>query len=152
MAEVVINEELVEVHVDANSSNEVITLLSQKLAENGWVRAGFLEHVLNREEVFPTGLPTCIPVALCHTDAEFVKKSSLAVATLTRPIKFREMGNPDSWLDVEIVFLLALDDPKDQCTWLRKMTCFFQNQSQLLEIKQSPTCRDLSNKLREYLT
>jgi PTS system galactitol-specific IIA component len=51
-------------------------LLSGKVDGCGYVEEGLPNAVLARERQYPTGLPTKIPVALCHVEAEFVKQTS----------------------------------------------------------------------------
>ena len=89
-----------------------------------------------REETYPTGLPTSIPVAVCHTEARFVRRSALAVGTLATPIRFQEMGTPERQVDAEIIFLLALADPKDQYR-AKKMAGVFKDRAALAAIRDA---------------
>jgi PTS system galactitol-specific IIA component len=100
------------------------------------VLEGYVENVIAREENFPTGLPTSIPLAICHTEAQYVKQSALAVGTLVTPIPFKEMGTPERNVNAEIIFLLALNDPKQQVPWLKKMAKIFKDQATLKMIKE----------------
>jgi PTS system galactitol-specific IIA component len=76
-------------------------------------------------------------VAICHTEAQYVKQSALAVGTLVTPIAFLEMGTPERTVNAEIIFLLALNDPKQQVTWLRKMVTIFKDQATLRRIRDA---------------
>jgi PTS system galactitol-specific IIA component len=127
MLEMIVSEEMAEVGFEAKNKEEVIKLLSGKMNALGYVEVGFEEAVLAREKEYPTGLPTKIPVALCHVEAEYVNRTALAVATLKNPVEFHNMGDPQSVLPVEIVFLLTIVDPKKQVVYLRKMMEIFKD-------------------------
>ena len=114
MLEIVISEQLAEIAYQAEDKEEVIRLLAGKMDKLGYVEMGFEEAVLTREKKYPTGLPTKIPVALCHVEAEYVNRTALAIATLKKPVEFHNMGDPKMVLPVEIVFLLTIVDPKEQ--------------------------------------
>ncbi len=139
MEPVILEENLVIIGLDRKKKEDVLFELSQKLEQRDFVQPDFLSHVLEREEKYPTGLPAAIPLALCHTEAQYVIRSAMAVATLRQPVEFHEMGNPDGIVSVEIVFLLALHDPKDQVLWLKRMANLFKNEKALAGIKEAST-------------
>jgi PTS system galactitol-specific IIA component len=135
MTEIIISEDLIKLGMMETSKNEAIRALAAGLYTLDFVREGYVENVIKREETFPTGLPTSIPVAICHTEAQYVKQSALAVGTLVTPIAFLEMGTLDRTVKAEIIFLLALNDPKQQVPWLKKMAALFKNQTMLKTIR-----------------
>lgn len=137
MADIIIREELIELGLDVQSKEEAIRALGANLHALDYVTDDYVDQVLRREENFPTGLPTSIPVALCHTEAEYVKQSAMAVGTLVSPVEFKEMGTLDEFVQAEIIFLLALNDPKQQVPWLSKMATVFKEKDTLLTIKNS---------------
>ena len=150
MINLIIDEKLVEVGLEAADNEEVIRLLSGKLDGCGYVEDGFAEAVLARERQYPTGLPTKIPVALCHVEAEFVKQTCMAVATLKKPVEFRNMGDPQSILDVEIVFLLTILDPKKQVFYLRKIMDLFKDET-LPNLKKAQSKKEVVSILAEKI-
>ncbi|PWH19299.1 MAG: PTS fructose transporter subunit IIA [Anaerolineae bacterium] len=151
MATILIDADLIEINMDVSTKEDALLSLSNRLLEKDLVEQGFYQHIIEREEQFPTGLPTSIPIALCHTEAIHVKKSALAVATLKRPVIFQEMGTPEKTLDVEIIFLLALKDPKDQVHWLKKMIGVFQKEEALHKIRSASSPNELSLYLSQVL-
>jgi PTS system galactitol-specific IIA component len=91
-------------------AGEAISFLSRSLYQAGYVKDTFEEAVLKREEEYPTGLPTVgYGVAIPHTDAEHVLKPTIAVGVLKKPVVFKEMGYPDSTVNVSLVCVLALE-------------------------------------------
>lgn len=137
MAEVILSESLIELGINTTKKEDVIKILADKLKAEGHVKDGYYENVIKREAEFPTGLPTIIPVALCHTEAQYVNQSAMAVGTLAQPVEFNEMGTPERQIQAEIVFLLALKDPKDQIAYLKKMVTVFKSKETLEAIRDA---------------
>lgn len=137
MAEVILSDDLIALGITETKKEDVIKILADKLKAKGYVKDGYYENVIKREETFPTGLPTIIPVALCHTEAQYVNQSAMAVGTLAQPVEFHEMGTPERNIQAEIIFLLALKDPKDQITYLKKMVTVFKSKETLEKIRDS---------------
>jgi len=126
----ILHEDLVFVQKDFSNAKEVITFLSKKLLEKGYVKEDFLPAILEREEKFPTGLYLGkINVAIPHTDIKYVNKSGMAVATLKKPISFGKMDDPTIGIPVHIVFLLALVDPNKCLKFLSSLTRSFNDES-----------------------
>jgi PTS system galactitol-specific IIA component len=105
-----ITKENVLINLEADSSGEVIRLLTELLVKSGCVKIEYADVVITREEQYPTGIPTAgLPVAIPHGFADdCVLEPSVGVATLARPIIFRNMFDPDEELAVGMVFLIAL--------------------------------------------
>ena len=137
MAEVILSEDLIELGITETRKEDVIKILADKLKARGLVKDGYYENVIKREKDFPTGLPTVIPVALCHTEAQYVNQSAMAVGTMAQPVEFNEMGTPERNIQAEIIFLLALKDPKDQITYLKKMVTVFKSKETLEKIRDA---------------
>jgi len=141
--DIVFEEDLVSINIDAQTPEEVIKILSDKLLQKGYVTNKFFEAVINREKEFPTGLPTIIPVALPHTDAVYCKGSAISVGILKTPVSFREMGNPHNYLPVEIVFLLVLVDSNLQTQWLQRLVKAFKENDFLKKLKNKQTKQEI---------
>jgi PTS system galactitol-specific IIA component len=151
MKALVITEELVYLGLEAGDWRTALTALAERLHQGGYVLGGFTPSLLQREAAYPTGLPTVIPVALCHTDAKWVAKSALAVGVLAEPVAFYEMGAPDQVVWVEIVFLLALKDPKTQVAMLQRFTRLLKNGDALELIRSAATAAEVTGVLSTLL-
>jgi len=126
--EEVVNEELVFVQESFGDYKEVIRYLSTHLREKDFVKQEFMNEVLKRELKNPTGLYLGdINVAIPHTEAKYVNKSGIAIATLKTPIKFRKMDDPEETIPVHIVFLIAVNNPKNYVKLLSKLTSSFSD-------------------------
>jgi PTS system galactitol-specific IIA component len=151
MSDLIINPDLIETSLDVKDKEEAISILSRRLLEHGLVDEGFTNHIIEREKNYPTGLPTSIPIALCHTEAQYVNQSALALATLKRPVTFQEMGSPEHELAVEVILILALKEPKDQVSMLRRIVTTFRNHETLATIRNANSSAALSDYLNQLL-
>ncbi|KNC92319.1 PTS sugar transporter subunit IIA [Trabulsiella odontotermitis] len=97
------------------SQNEIIRSLASPLINDGMVEPDFADHVIAREENFPTGLPVePIGVAIPHTDHKHVRKNAICVGILAEPVSFEEMGGEPEPVPVRVVFMLALGESNKQ--------------------------------------
>lgn len=70
------DEKIAQFKVEANSSKEAIKIAADELYKRGIVKKEFLEHVLQRENEYPTGLATDkFGIAIPHTDSKYVNRS-----------------------------------------------------------------------------
>ena len=120
--------EAVILGMDAENAREVIRDIGGKLLYAGYVRETFTDAALEREKNIPTGLPLSgkYNAAIPHTDAEHVIKSGIGLATLSRPVAFQNMVSPEETVEVRLVFVLALDQPKSQIEMLQEVAQVLQ--------------------------
>lgn len=133
-----LNEQLILVGVTARDRDDIITRLADLLHRNGYVKDSFCAAVLERERVFPTGLPTGSEgVAIPHTDVTHVLRPGVAVAILHRPVPFALMSNPEETIDVSLVFLLAVNNPRAQVATLQDLVALFQDPRRLSALRRA---------------
>jgi len=115
-------------NVDAKDANTIIQMLGSRLLETGYVKDSFVDAAIDRENRLPTGLPLGggFNAAIPHTDIEHVIKPGLALATLKTPVPFQNMAIPTETVDVSLVFLLALEQPKVQIEMLQEIAGVLQ--------------------------
>jgi PTS system galactitol-specific IIA component len=120
--------------------------LVSALEKGGYVKETFAKAVLEREIIFPTGLPTQpVGIAIPHTDCEHVKKGAIAVGILKTPVVFQEMGSLDSNVEVSIISVLAIENPDYLVNTLRQLATVFQNENFLLNLQQASTQQEVLN-------
>lgn len=119
----------VALHYPAGTSKDVITHLGKLLFDAGYVRDSFVEAALDRESRLPTGLPLSgdVNAAIPHTEVEHVLKPGLAMATLSAPVTFQNMVSPEEAVPCQLVFVMALDQPKAQIEMLQEIAGILQN-------------------------
>ena len=119
----------VALHYAATDSKDVIAHLGTLLFEAGYVRESFVDAALDRESRLPTGLPLSgdVNAAIPHTEVEHVIKPGLAIATLSAPVIFQNMVSPEEAVPCQLVFVMALDQPKAQIEMLQEIAGILQN-------------------------
>lgn len=137
----ILSKDLVIIGCKAIDGDEVISGLARLLESEGYVKDTYLKAVLDREKIYPTGLFTMpVNVAMPHTDSTHVNKSAIAIAVLDKPVKFNKMGGgADDSLDVSLVFLLAIKDPKLIMETLMKLMTVFQDKELLENLSLAKT-------------
>lgn len=130
-----LKDELIKVHVSCEDQNEVFELIYKEALERGYVREEYLAKVKEREAIFPTGLNmNHHNVAIPHTDPEFVHEQFIAVATLDKPVPFYLMDDNTKQVDVNVVFMLGLNEPHSQLSVLQEIMGTIQDDTKIEEI------------------
>ena len=146
-----IDVDRIQVNCVVNDQFDAIALAAIPLLSQGCVTEDFVEAVVERERTFPTGLPTKIGVALPHTEAKYVLKESISIVTLNNTIVFAGMGNPKESIPVQIVFLLAINDPEKQLRILQTIITIIQNEKMLKKIKDAKEPQIIYNLIKTFL-
>lgn len=132
----------IQLQLDANDSTEVITTLGNLLLKAGHVQPTFVAGALERESTLPTGLILGgdINAAIPHTDVIHVIRPALAMATLKKPVVFRNMVDSEEEVSVQIVFVMALKEPHQQIEMLQEVAGVLQDNNVIkaLMAAQSP--------------
>lgn len=129
----------------ANDPIDVITELGNLLYQAGYVRESFVKAALERERELPTGLPLDgqYNAAIPHTDVQHVLKPGLALATLSEPVIFQNMIQPEQGVPVRLVILMALDQPKSQVEMLQEIASVLQNPETIKKLMTAETIEDI---------
>lgn len=146
----ILDIDLVEANVKANQPEDVINYLGSLMFSKGFIKDSYVKAVIDREKIYPTGLPTMpVKVAIPHTDSSHVNKSAIGIAILDKPVDFMMMGGTGESLAVEIVFLLAIEDPALQLKTLKILMNVFQDNKLLTKLKASKTKDDIISSLNK---
>ncbi|MEG0470533.1 MAG: PTS sugar transporter subunit IIA [Longicatena sp.] len=125
---VIVIEDCVETWEDA------IQRTAKELYNKGFVKEEFGEHCILREKVFPTGLNTEIPIAIPHTESEFVNASAICFLRLKKPVNFISMEDNEHEVPAQYVLNLAIKESKKQVPMLAKVIETFQDTKFLKEL------------------
>ena len=108
--------------VDMADDEDAIRVLADSLIDVGVVEPGYGERCIERERTDPTGLPAAGgPIAIPHGDPSAVRRPAVAIGRPSRPVRFRQMADPDEHVDAALVFLLALPAGRKQVSALRQV-------------------------------
>lgn len=132
--------ELIIPGLQADSSDDIFEALGGELVKQGYCKETYVQALKNREAEFPTGINTGEKgVAIPHTDVSHVNKKGIAIATIKNPVSFMEMGTDDEYVNVQVVFMLAVDE-KGHLELLQAILGILQDQevlNQLIEAKDA---------------
>lgn len=152
MPELSVASTLCLIRPDARTAPEVLSLLAQRAIAAGYAEVTFEQALLDREDAFPTGLPTPTPVAIPHTDVQHVIRPALAAALLDPPVAFGEMGgSPGRTVDVRVVVALLVTDPKAQVDLLVRVLGVVQRPDWAAGLDGIDDPADLARALNEAL-
>ena len=129
-----LDENLIFMNEEAPDYETLLHNLSDKLEEKGYVKEGYADAVIRREQIYPTGLPTNImKVAVPHAiERDYVLEPRVLVATLKEPV--------------------AVCGSNDQLTILQKIVGLFSESDAMAELKQASTTSELYKVLTHYLS
>ncbi|PMC58971.1 PTS sugar transporter subunit IIA [Dolosicoccus paucivorans] len=127
-----LNKNLGILHIETDNRNEIIERMVTILEENEFVHPSYRKAILEREEEYPTGLEiNGIGFAIPHTDSIHVNKSQICYVTAERPIKFKNMADPSSLVDVQLIFMLAMKEAHEQLEMLQNLMDLFQDKEKV---------------------
>lgn len=148
----VIFKELINSSVAAVDSDDAIRQVGKIFYDNGFVKDTYVEAVAAREKKFPTGLQLKgIAVAMPHTDSMHVNKPGICVARLEKPVVFAHMGDPDTLVQAELLFMMAIRNPDEQIDNLKKVLKVFTDEGAALEFKNAKDDEELYAIAKKYL-
>ncbi|RSL30553.1 PTS sugar transporter subunit IIA [Salibacterium salarium] len=152
MSDLYLDETLILDDLDDTTNESVLRTLATNLYKKEFVKESYIQAIIDREEQFATGLPTKGPsVAIPHTDKEHVIQKSLSVGILKKPVDFGIMGEEKETTSVDIVFMLAMDDEHSQLSMLQRLMKIFQDEEQLLFLKNTKDKKKMVNVLQDAL-
>jgi len=127
LLESLLHEDLVFFDMPADSRDGLIRMMSGAAIEGGYATEGYAEDVIERENLYPTGLPTdVLKVAMPHAMVQdHVKNAAIVIARPAAPIIFKEMGDGVSDIPADIVFMLVAKGDKEHLAVLQRLVCVF---------------------------
>lgn len=148
-----LHKRLVFCDVEATDQQDLLTRLCGEAHAQGFIKNSYLEAVLERERTYPTGLPTNImKVAVPHTmDKSHVLRSAIVIARLKKPVAFKEMGNGERDVPVEMVFMLAVNGTHEQLNILQNVVGLFSREDVMAELKDALTPDAIIDCVRKHV-
>lgn len=139
-----VRKEYIYENLSVKNQEEAFDVMGKRLVRDGITKESYVQALKDREKNFPTGLATAgIVIAMPHTDSSHVNEGCIAIAKLKDPVKFHEMGNKKNLLNVEMIFMLALNDPTMHLEMLQKIIGMFSNQEILKQLKDAETSEQI---------
>ncbi|AVD36578.1 PTS sugar transporter subunit IIA [Clostridioides difficile] len=148
----IISSNLIFKNIEVSNNEDALKFLGQRLFDEQYVKASYIQAVIAREKKYATGLPTEIyGVAIPHTDIVHVNEPGIAIGILNKPVKFIMMGTDDTEIDVKVVFMLAVKEPQEQLQLLEKLMTIFQDKNilnNIVDLSEESVSDLLNSKLK----
>lgn len=134
----IVEESNIITSLQAKDSSDVIHKLGQRLIDGAFIHEAYIQAVIDREKTYPTGLQTLSGyVAIPHADSTLVKKTGIAIATLSHPVIFKSMENGSDEYPVTLVMLLAIKDVEEVVKVLQKVIALLENEETLSKVQSA---------------
>jgi galactitol PTS system EIIA component len=144
-----LRKDLIRLDFDVADREEAIRVLAEDFVRVGVARPTFIDAVLEREKHSPTALPAiAYDIAIPHTVSEHVITPAMNVAILRHPVAFQQMGSPEITLHPQVLFMLAISDPKDQLSLLRRIMKMLQDKEILEQVRSAKTKDEIFDLLK----
>ena len=137
--------------VEAANAEEAIRKVGQRFYDEGFVKDTYIDAVVAREKNYATGLQLAdIAVAMPHTDPQHVNRPGVCIAQLKHPVEFEHMGDPDTKVQAEMLFMMAIKNP-DESSCCRRCSAYSSSRRSLLHSAQQKMKTSCSRRLRSTL-
>lgn len=139
-----LNKELIFFE-NAESREEILRKIGRKLLENGLVKEGFIESIVEREEKYPTGIDLSVVgenlpnVAIPHSEPEYSNCKKLVVVKLEKDIKFKNLIDPSKELKVKYLFFILNNEKSTQTNILSHLMSFFTQENKMKGLENLKT-------------
>ncbi|MBX4258742.1 PTS sugar transporter subunit IIA [Clostridium estertheticum] len=138
--------------LEFSNSIEALNFLSSKLYEKGYVKKDFQKSIIEREEKYPTGLPSReIKIAIPHATHTLVNEAALSIGILKSPVEFKSMGDSNIKLNVQIIIMLALKEPHGHIEMLQRIVKLIKTPEALKLLVNASSIEEVLNTLKPYL-
>ena len=128
----------------ADTREAALRAMATRLVDERYCKASFVEAILARERAHPSGLPMAgHKIAIPHTDAEHVERSTILFARLNRPVEFRSMGDPDEKLEIQMISMFALKEKPRIGDLLETLLSVYQHNEVLDRLLHAPDAREM---------
>ena len=146
MLDEMFSEDNIYLGVDGNNFFEVLNNVSKELNKKTYINDGYIESVIEREKIFPTGLEFpkyCI--AIPHTDSKYIKKDAIAIVEPKQSVIFRDMATNSKDLEVNIFLLLLISKNENQVKVLSSVIKNFSDEDFYNKIIQNNDKKKILN-------
>lgn len=145
------NKDMIITKLKAKNSKDILEALYEKLLEKNYVKKSFIDAILSREKIYPTGLRlNNYNIAIPHTESKHVIKSVIAIATLDHPVLFKKMEDSESDVSINAVFMIVLNGDYSHVKMLSHIIKMVQNDDLLKKIVDSSSGSEVIDNINKY--
>ena len=147
-----LRKDLIRIGLKGSTSEEVERNFAAVFVEVGVGKSNYPDAIVAREKDYPTALPAAaFDIAIPHTYAEYVNEEAMGIAILEHPVEFKQMGSPEITLYPQLLFMLAIIDPKNQLKTLQNIVKIVQSDDLLFQVKNAKTADEVYDILEPAL-
>jgi len=134
---------------EAQCHEELFRKMGQILYEQGYVKDGYFDAIMKREEKYPTGLVTeAFPICMPHVEAEYVKKNAVVIVKLEPPVAFQRMDDPTQQIMSELAFFIIIADKSSHTKAIASLARIFMSPETLRKIKSASSHEEILEIIR----
>lgn len=146
MSRMIITDPLIRMDVAAENAEAVLSDVCRIAETAGFVDGCFMRNLLAREQRYPTGLPTAVPIAIPHIQ-EGCRRSFFSISILREPVEFGSMGGGPP-VRTRLVFVFGIVNPAQQTRVLKQFSVLFQDETALNRLLVSETASSIVEQLK----
>ena len=148
-----IDKELIKNEIWAIDQDDALEKMGSFMTMKGCGKPGYAKELIKREAENPTGIDMSgFGIAIPHTDASHVAKDGIGIGILSNPIKFTQMGTDDEFVDVKLLFVLAITNPKAHLDQIQALLSALQDRKVLESIWSSDSPEEIVDIIRKKET
>ena len=145
------SKKYIAIEADAKDWEEAISLCGNALVDKNCVGKDFITACVERERIYPTGLPTVIPVAIPHAASTDVKTTAVCILKLNHPVEFKRMDDSNETIEAKLIFNLAIKGHNEHLDYLQNLIAFVMDEEKIKKCLSLPI-EEISNYLETYMS
>ena len=123
---------------------ELFQMVSDQALQLDLVTTSFLSKISERESCFPTGIQlNGYGIAIPHTDPDCIKEQFIGIIIPQKTISFKSMENEKQVVNVDLIFILGLNQPHCQLTVLQQIMRVIQNKNHVNQLVKAKNYNEI---------
>ena len=123
---------------------ELFQMVSDQALQLDLVTTSFLSKINERESCFPTGIQlNGYGIAIPHTDPDCIKEQFIGIIIPQKTISFKSMENEKQVVNVDLIFILGLNQPHCQLTVLQQIMRVIQNKNYVNQVVKAKNYNEI---------
>lgn len=123
---------------------ELFQMVSDQALQLDLVTTSFLSKINERESCFPTGIQlNGYGIAIPHTDPDCIKEQFIGIIIPQKTISFKSMENEKQVVNVDLIFILGLNQPHCQLTVLQQIMKVIQNKNHVNQLVKAKNYNEI---------
>lgn len=125
--------------------DDVLNEMAGYLAAKGAVKETYGAAVIERENTYPTGIPSePIGVAIPHSERrDLVLDTTILVAKLAQDVRFQRIDDADLQVGVRVIFMLAVDSNQGQLETIATVMELVQDEKLIQKIVEATSPEEI---------